>query len=187
MPPKSGEGGRSTANSSRSLFAKEKIQLQPSGGAAIDKTGNRDVQDALFPSIPPSGGDVTADSSSEQGQDQDIPPWSHADDLLVRGGSAQFPPSFPQGDALLPGSFPQVPNIQRTPPAPPAAGQSTRATFNGAPGNVGAFPAPPPFESQAALQNEPTPAAVAPTTSGSHQGDGYQAQSSIVPPPPVNY
>ena len=185
MPPKSGEGGRSTANSSRSLFAKEKIQIQPSGGAAIDNTGNRDVQDALFQSIPPSGGDVTADSSSEQGQDQDIRPWSHADDLLVRGGSAQFPPSFPQGDALLPGSFPQVPNIQRTPPAPPAASQSTRATFNGAPSNVGAPPAPPPFENQ--QQYEPTPLAAAPTTLGSHQVEAHQAQLPFVPPPPVNY
>ena len=185
MPPKSGDGGRSTANSSRSLFAKEKIQIQPSGGAAIDKTGNRDVQDTLFQSIPPSGGDVTADSSSEQGQDQDIRPWSHADDQLVRGASAQFPPPFPQGDALLPGSFPPVPIVQRTPPAPPAASQSTRATFNGAPGNVVALPAPALFENQ--QQYEPNPAAAAPITFGSHQAEGHQAQFSFAPPPPVNY
>ena len=88
MPPKNGEGGRSTANSRRSLFAKELDPNPPSGGAVSD-IGNKDVQDALFQPIPPSGGEVAETVlSKEPGQDSDLSVESHADVQLVRGGSA---------------------------------------------------------------------------------------------------
>jgi len=87
MPPKNPDGGRSTVNSQRSLFAREKNPNLPSGGTTID-LGNKDVQDALFQKRPPSGGDVITESNADFDQHQDIPSWPETDDQPVRGGSA---------------------------------------------------------------------------------------------------
>ncbi len=116
MPPKTGEGGRSTANSQRSLFAREKDPIQPSGGAetitgnkdvqdalfqqsppsggAETTLGNKDVQDALFQPIPPSGGEVTEEVLlKEPGQDHDPSAVPQADVQPVRGDDAMKSPA----------------------------------------------------------------------------------------------